>query len=117
MNNGDQPVESLDMEETTQDEYLSAIRSQNVALGGATFQCPICGTLQSANDLIEAGAGKDLDEVEGYVGFSCIGRFDKTRGCDWTLGGLFGLHNLEVITPDGKHHPRFRPVPREAPHD
>ena len=27
--------------------------------------------------------------------------------CNWTLGGLFTLHKLEVITEDGQKHPRF----------
>ena len=110
----EQLAETLETEEMTLDEYHSAIRSQNVAPEDVTHQCPICGTLQSANDLIEAGAGKDYDEVRGILGFSCIGRFDKTKGCDWTLGGLLHLHNLEVLTPDGKKHPVFRPAPRAA---
>ena len=78
--------------------------------------CPMCGTVQSARDLIAAGAGADFDAVEKYLGFSCVGRFvgagsprKKPDGkpCNWTLGGLFALHKLEVVTPDGKHHPRF----------
>jgi len=69
------------------------------------FVCPICKTEQSANQLIEAGVKRD--EVPNYIGFSCIGRFDKSKGCNWTLGGLFGIHELEIIDSDGKHHPRF----------
>jgi len=80
--------------------------------------CPMCGTVQSARDLIEAGAGATFEDVEPYIGFSCVGRFtgagpatdsEKRRnGCDWTLGGFFQLHELEVIDDDGKAHPRFR---------
>jgi hypothetical protein len=83
----------------------------------AMFVCPICRTVQCAKDLISAGAGKTFDEVEPYLGFSCVGRFtnagphkkgDKPgKGCNWTLGGLFQIHVLEVITPDGEKHPRF----------
>jgi hypothetical protein len=78
--------------------------------------CPRCGTVQSARDLIAAGAGADFDAVSKYLGFSCVGRFTgagsprKTpdgKPCNWTLGGLFALHKLEVVTPDGKRHPRF----------
>jgi hypothetical protein len=29
------------------------------------------------------------------------------KPCNWTLGGLFRTHTLEVVTPDGKKHPRF----------
>ena len=37
------------------------------------------------------------------------------QGCDWTLGGMFQLHKLEVVTEDGEHYPRFEPcTPEEA---
>lgn len=81
------------------------------------FVCPICGTVQSMASLIAAGCKPD--KVEGYVGFSCEGRFTragpwpssedqstkarerrKVRGCDWTLGGLLHLHELEIAFPD-----------------
>jgi len=94
----------------TLDEYQDAILQQRQGrIEDVTFQCPRCETLQSAQDLIDAGAGKSLDEVEGFLAFSCVGRWDKSRGCDWTLGGLFQIHRLEVVTPDGRHHPRFEP--------
>jgi len=83
----------------------------------AMFVCPMCKTVQCAKDLIAAGAGKTFDEVERYLGYSCVGRFtdagphDKGtppgKGCNWTLGGLFQIHDLEVVTPDGEKHPRF----------
>ena len=31
-----------------------------------------------------------------------------------TLGGLFKIHELEVVTPDGEHHPRFMPEREET---
>lgn len=62
------------------------------------FKCVHCGTSQSARDFIAAGLLKE--EIESYLGFSCIGRFDNSKGCDWTLGGLFQIHTLEVIFPD-----------------
>lgn len=98
------------MKTMTLEEFEQAMRSQNVQIGDVTFRCPACKTLQSANDLIKAGAGKNFNEVEKYLAFSCVGRFDKNKGCNWTLGGLFSMHELEVITPDGKHHMRFMPV-------
>ena len=64
-----------------------------------------------------AKAGVEIDKTERYVGFSCIGRFTNAgphkrgtpagKGCDWTLGGLFTLHNLEVVDDAGKAHPVF----------
>ena len=42
-----------------------------------------------------------------------VPRFGKP--CNWTLGGLFALHKLEVVTPDGEKHPRFElATPAEA---
>ncbi len=88
------------------------------------FKCPMCETVQSAADLIAAGAGANFDAVEKYVAYSCVGRWTGQRftreskgagkGCDWTLGGLFRTHVLEVIF-EGKLHPRFEPAtPEEA---
>lgn len=86
------------------------------------FKCPMCKTVQSAADLIAAGAGTDFDQVERYLAFSCVGRFTGARAprkhpdgkpCNWTLGGLFSLHKLEVVTPDGERHPRFEPASGE----
>lgn len=69
------------------------------------FKCPHCGEAQSAEDLVAAGV--DKADVQKYIGFSCIGRFTKERGCDWTLGGFFKIHELEIVTEDGTHHPHF----------
>ncbi|CAN5889318.1 hypothetical protein BH11PSE1_BH11PSE1_10520 [soil metagenome] len=86
------------------------------------FVCPICSTVQSARTLIAVGAGNTFDDVEGVIGFSCVGRWTKAgphprggqpgRGCDWSLGGLFSLHELEVDTPDGIRA-TFRPATAE----
>lgn len=105
-------------------DFHAELLSQGVPKVHLAFKCPICGTVQSAHDLITAGAGKDFDEVEKYLGFSCVGRFTNAgphkkgtppgKGCDWTLGGLFAIHKLEVVTEeDGKHHPRFEPATKE----
>lgn len=100
----------------TLDEFHAACKAQAKSAEQIVMKCPMCGTLQSALDLIAAGAGKDFDEIEGYLGFSCVGRFTGApsprkkqdgKPCNWTLGGLFSCHKFEVVTPDGKHHPRF----------
>ena len=69
------------------------------------FKCPHCKTAQSAEDLLAAGVPDD--DVWKYAGFSCIGRFDAKQGCDWTLGGLFQIHEVEIETEDGKKHRHF----------
>lgn len=92
-------------------EFHEALRSQGKErIEDVSFRCPRCGTLQSAQDLIEAGAGQDFADVEKYTAFSCIGRFDTEKGCDWTLGGLLQIHELQVQTEDGEMHPRFFPA-------
>lgn len=108
-------------------EFHSALKAQGVsAREHLALKCPICGTVQSMHDLIRAGAGKNADDVESFFGWSCIGRWNdagpykpkarkKQFGCDWTLGGLFQLHKLVVVTEDGKEHPRFEvATPAEA---
>jgi hypothetical protein len=108
----------------TLDEFQAALKGQGVSSHEFfALVCPRCGKVQCAKDLIAAGAGKGFDEVERYLGFSCVGRWTKAgparrakdgKGCDWTLGGLFQLHELEVVTEDGKKHPRFVPATPEA---
>lgn len=69
------------------------------------YRCARCGEVQTLQDFIDAG----LTEREAwkYIAFSCIGRFVEGRGCDWTLGGLFQIHTLEVIDEEAKIHRRF----------
>ncbi len=113
----------------TLDEFQSRLIAQNVPRKHYTFICPMCGTLQSATDLIKVGAGENFDEVEKYLAFSCIGRWTHANpppvtdkkgtqiGCNWTLGGLFSCHDLVVLTPDDTKHPRFLPAtPEQAQH-
>lgn len=108
------------MKTMTVEEFRDAIDGQGVPdLADAAFICPMCECIQSARDLIAAGAGENFEAVEKYLAFSCVGRFTGAgsprkepdgKPCNWTLGGLFQTHRLEVVTPDGKQHPRFEPA-------
>lgn len=109
------------MEQMTLEQYQDALKEQGVPHQHMAFVCPMCGTVQSAHDLISAGAGNSFDDVEKYIGFSCIGRWTgassprkKPDGnpCNWTLGGLFSCHKIEVIV-DGEKYPRFQPATPE----
>jgi hypothetical protein len=105
------------MRTLTVKEFIAELKAQGVSKNNLCFVCPVCGTVQSAKDLIKAKAGKTFKDVEKYLGFSCVGRFIHMKpapkekgtqfGCDWTLGGLFQLHKLEVVDEDGVKHPRF----------
>ena len=105
---------------------VSQFHEELKAIGGDPvnwqFVCPACGTKQSAQSFYDAGFKKGEGEVNKYLGFSCIGRFTgqgdagisaKNRGepwdkgCNWTLGGLFQIHTLEILTPDNVAHPHF----------
>ncbi|ATC34079.1 hypothetical protein CA606_18055 [Caulobacter vibrioides] len=87
------------------------------------MKCPICGTVQNMQSLLTAGAGETEDQVERYIGFSCVGRWTNAgphkrgeppgRGCDWTLGGLFKLHKLEVVNARGRREPYFEIATQE----
>ena len=111
------------MKQMTVDEFHAAFHAQGAASREQlAVVCPRCGTVQTAQDLIDAGAGKTFDDVERYLGFSCVGRFTGKgsprkvpdgEACNWTLGGFFKLHKLEVVTPDHAKHPRFEPATPE----
>jgi len=62
------------------------------------FVCPSCGAEQTAQDFLDCGV--DPAEIGRLIGFSCIGRFAKDKGCDWSLGGLFKIHKVEVAMKD-----------------
>lgn len=110
--------------ELTLDAFRAEIKAQGVEPLDYAFICPACNTVQSARWFIAAGAGKGFEEVEGSLGFSCVGRFTgagsdriEGKGCNWTCGGLFQIHKLTVVTPDGKKHPHFEVASQQQAHE
>jgi len=77
------------------------------------FKCAQCGETQSLKEFVDAGM--TLEEAQSRAHFSCIGRWVKGRGCDWTLGGLFRIHTMEVQTPDGELTPVFEFADADLP--
>lgn len=76
------------------------------------FKCVNCKNIQSIQDFINLGVKNPQD----YVYFSCIGRFkentkgtlsNKSKPCNYTLGGLFNFSKLQVIGTDDKPHSVF----------
>lgn len=105
------------MKKLTLIEFHSLAKAQNVVREDIAFICPMCGTVQSSHLLISEGVGACYDTVKTILGFSCVGRFTgkgspsdekgKQHGCNWSLGGLLQMHQLEITTPDGTIVPCF----------
>lgn len=83
------------------------------------FKCPGCGHVQTRQDYLDMGMGKQCDR---YLAFSCIGRFrqtdpmkkdlvvdfgelDKGAGCHYVGGGLFNVSPVGIET--GKDEIRY----------
>lgn len=78
------------------------------------FECPNCGNIQSGQDFIALKEAKIISadfEIEKYVYFSCIGRYDTRikhvgtlgdgiKPCDYTNGGLFNISKVKVKIGD-----------------
>lgn len=100
----------MSVETITHAEFIKRCEAQELEPRHWAFKCPICQTVQSIESLLRAGVKKE--KIEGVVAFSCVGRWTKAgphkkdaapgNGCDWTLGGLFRLHNLAVDFGEGK---------------
>lgn len=99
-------------------EFHARLDAQRVGKFEVAVVCPVCGTIQSVASLVAAGATHE--DAQRKLGFACEGRFTNAgpwarkpsrarkakRGCDWSLGGLFKIHTLEVEI-DGEVHPCF----------
>lgn len=103
------------MKKVTLEEFFAELKAQGVPRRHLAFVCPMCKTTQSMDCLITAGAGKTEDDVDGYIGFSCVGRWTRAgsprkqpdgKPCNWTLGGLLQLHDM-VVVKDGEERPHF----------
>lgn len=108
--------------QVTELKFREMLWEQGVGKDDYAFVCPACKSVQSAKSLIKAGAGDDFQSVSKYLGFSCVGRFigagsprKKPDGkpCNWSLGGLLQLHEIEVIDAEGKVHMMFEPATKE----
>lgn len=62
------------------------------------FRCASCGNVQSGASVREHNAA--ITNAQ-WVFSNCEGRHTKGHGCDWTLGGLFSIHTVEVFAGAG----------------
>jgi hypothetical protein len=88
---------------TLEEWFAKAVKLYGSDKKNWKFKCPNCGQTQSLNDFLENSVSKPDEKFY----FSCIGRWVKDRGCDWTLGGLLKIHSVEVISKEGKKVPVF----------
>ena len=97
----------------THAEFIAILEAQGVPRHHCAFRCVRCDNIQSAFSLSRF---MTPDKAADRCYFSCEGRYNSgERGCDWTLGGLFTIHTLEVITDEGVQVPCFEPAtPEEA---
>jgi hypothetical protein len=78
------------------------------------FRCVSCGEVQTPAEYVALGFTPE--QAMSRAPFGCIGREDRSRGCDWTLGGLLHLHTLEVELEEGETIPVFEfATPENAP--
>lgn len=71
------------------------------------FRCVKCGNVQSAV-LVDERNPEQIGQIKSnWIYFACEGRKTAGVGCDWSLGGLFTIHKLEVIDERGRRHPAF----------
>ena len=82
--------------------------------GAIAFQCPRCGGVQTLKDFYDHGLDHNLVYQE------CLGRHDKSVGCDWAAHGLFGTMGKGriVVYGDGERDAMevfdFAPAPVPA---
>lgn len=100
------------------------------------FQCPACGHVQSIGDFMKRHPDAKRPEVAAWIFFNCEGRYDRSVGCNWSLGGLLHIHertltktgteadNCPVFLFDGEtpsatpfYTPREKQATRDHPHD
>lgn len=102
----------MEREQITLDQFVTRLQAQGVPQEHYAFRCVRCGHIQSAVSLARYLPPEDAGNA-AY--FACEGRFNRGTGCDWTLGGLFRIHKLEVLSENGHLVPVFEPAsPEEA---
>lgn len=97
------------------EEFRTRLKAQTVSSRIHTaLKCPMCATVQSIQSFICAGT--EPEQAEKFIGFSCVGRVTGAPSprkepdgepCNWTLGGLLRMHDLEVVDEEGIKHPYF----------
>lgn len=96
----------------TLNEFLEMLKAQGVPPEHYAYRCVKCGHIQSAASLVRHVGAERAGNLAYY---SCEGRFNSEVGCDWTLGGLFRIHALQVTAEDDTIVGMLRTVPVFVP--
>lgn len=99
------------MRSITVAEFHAEAKAQGMDRRDIAVICPSCKTVQSMS-LFDKHMIED-ERIQKQFGFSCIGRSAHGVGCDWTLGGLLKIHELEVVDTDGTVHLHFELATKE----
>ena len=59
------------------------------------FKCPNCGHVQCGKEVRERNPSL-IGTISDWITCNCEGRHTPGIGCNWTLGGLFQIHKVEV---------------------
>lgn len=86
--------------------------------GDWKFKCPVCETVQTARDFVNAGLSKE--EASSSIAIECIGRYlpvkqkaigekkiIKGKPCNYAGYGLFRLNPVEIEMSDGSKQYAF----------
>jgi hypothetical protein len=112
----------MTVETITLEEFHRRCRAQGMDRENVAFVCPACKTAQSIASFKAAKVNADQQQIEMWVGFSCVGRHTGAGAprkepdgepCNWTLGGLLQIHELEVTDSHGVIHKCFRVATKE----
>jgi hypothetical protein len=93
---GDRPAHRAVRVVTAADYYAEAARRFGPDPRRWAFVCPRCGRVATAAEYAAAGA------PQGAVGYSCVGRYDKSGGCAYRGGCAFSLAPIRLDSPFGE---------------
>ena len=78
------------------------------------FECVACGHIQSARSVMTHGCTDASMTIRAWLTHNCEGRYNKSYGCDWSLGGMLHIHKVILISDKGVAYPMFEFAPGKS---
>lgn len=85
----------------TKKDWLTIARKYYKSDKDYEFKCASCGNKQSINSVKNNNPDLTVEEISNFISCNCEGRHNDKIDCDWTLGGLLKIHELEVLDENG----------------